>query len=101
MGWERVAGDASRSQILQALCATVRSSNLTLRVLLGGSSEEEQRKTARPPHPVRQSRRWGVMVRENFLHRLRGQHPSGVGDAKQAPPVTFWNLGPSGLQKSI
>ena len=44
-GWERVAGDASRSQILQALCATVRSSNLTLRVLLadseGGSSSHD------------------------------------------------------------
>lgn len=26
-GWERVAGDASRSQIMQALRATVRSSN--------------------------------------------------------------------------
>ena len=32
------------------------------------------------------------MVRENFLHSLRGQHPSGVGDTKQAPASnTFWN----------
>lgn len=67
----------------------------TLRMSLGRFNEEEQRlrgdSSVTHSPPVR-SRRWEQMVRENFLHRLRGQHPSEVGDAKQAPAGnTFWN----------
>lgn len=61
-GWERVAGDASRSQILQALHTTVRSLNLTFRMLLGRFNEEEQRKTAQSLTPCSSGagggRRW-------------------------------------------
>lgn len=78
---KRVAGDASRNQILQALCAVVRSSNLPLRILLGGFYEEEQRWVGRQlshSPPVRS--RWAQKVRE-YLHRLRGQ----MGGAEEAP----------------
>ena len=91
-GWQEIPAEAISCRPF----APQSGVQMTLRMSLGGFNEEEQRlwgDSLVTHSPLIRGRRWAQMVRENFLHRLRGHHPSGVGDAKQAPAGnTFWNL---------